>query len=85
MSWWNAVGRENAKEFYENNRVIERCIFCGQEKEIKTVMSICFSEHEVESGAMCKDCYAANAKSGSLLFLSCSNFSNVLSFSDFIL
>ena len=35
------------------------------DKEIKTVMSICFSEHEVESGAMCKDCYAANAKSAS--------------------
>ena len=63
MAWWNATGRENAKEFYENNRVIERCIFCGHEKEIKTVMSICFSEHEVESGAMCKECYSANAKS----------------------
>ncbi len=63
MAWWNATGRENAKEFYENNKVISRCIFCGNEKEIKTVMSICFSEHEVESGPMCKECYSANAKS----------------------
>ncbi len=62
MAWWNAVGRENAKEFYENNRVIERCIFCGQEKEIKTKMTIFFSEHETNTGPICKTCYHANAK-----------------------
>ena len=46
-SYLTALGRENAKEFYEDNRVIDRCIFCGQHKEIKTTMTIYFSEFEI--------------------------------------
>ena len=44
--WATATGKEGPKkEFYEDNIVIDRCIFCGQEKEIKTKMTIFFSEH----------------------------------------
>ena len=42
MAWYNATGKENVKELYENNRIIDRCIFCGNEKEIKTTMTIFF-------------------------------------------
>ncbi|OCW78324.1 hypothetical protein AKH19_00920 [Pelagibacteraceae bacterium GOM-A1] len=61
-SYLTALGRENAKEFYEDNRVIDRCIFCGQHKEIKTTMTIYFSEFETNTGPICKGCYSANAK-----------------------
>ena len=61
-SYLTALGRENAKEFYEDNRVIDRCIFCGQHKEIKCNMSIQFSEFEISNGPCCKSCYSANAK-----------------------
>ena len=60
--WATATGKENAKEFYEDNRIVDRCIFCGQEKEIKTTMTIYFSEHETNTGPMCKSCYTANAR-----------------------
>jgi len=60
--WATATGKENAKEFYEDNRIVDRCIFCGQEKEIKTKMTIFFSEHETNTGPICKTCYHANAK-----------------------
>ena len=60
--WATATGKENAKEFYEDNRIVDRCIFCGQEKEIKTTMTIYFSEFETNTGPICKSCYSANAK-----------------------
>ena len=60
--WATATGKEGPKELYEDNRVIDRCIFCGQEKEIKTKMTIFFSEHETNTGPICKTCYHANAK-----------------------
>ena len=60
--WATATVKEGPKEFYEDNRVIDRCIFCGQEKEIKTKMTIFFSEHETNTGPICKTCYHANAK-----------------------
>lgn len=62
MAWYNATGKENVKELYENNRIIDRCIFCGNEKEIKTTMTIFFSEFETNTGPICKSCFHANAK-----------------------
>ena len=59
--WATATGKENAKEFYEDNRIVDRCIFCGQEKEIKTTMTIYFSEYETNTGPMQKR-YTANAR-----------------------
>jgi len=59
--WATATGKENAKEFYEDNRVVDRCKFCGQHKEIKTTMTIVFSEFETNTGPICKECYSANA------------------------
>jgi len=43
MAWYNATGKENDKSLYQE-RVIDRCLFCGQHKEIKCNMSIQFSE-----------------------------------------
>lgn len=62
MAWYNATGKENDKSLYENNRVIDRCIFCGNHSEIKTTMTIYFSEFETNTGPICKSCYHANAK-----------------------
>ena len=62
MAWYNATGKENDKSLYENNRVIDRCIFCGNHSEIKTTMTIYFSEFEINTGTICKSCYLANAK-----------------------
>ena len=44
MAWYNATGKENDKSLYENNRVIDRCIFCGNHDEIKTTMTIYFRQ-----------------------------------------
>ena len=60
--WATATGKENAKEFYEDNRVVDRCKFCGQHKEIKTKMTIFFSEFETNTGPICRTCFHANAK-----------------------
>jgi hypothetical protein len=60
MAWYNATGKENDKSLYQE-RVIDRCKFCGQHKEIKTTMTIVFSEFEQSHGPICKDCYSANA------------------------
>ena len=61
MAWYNSTGKENHHSLYEG-RVIDRCIFCGQHKEIKTKMTIYFSEFETNTGPICKTCYHANAK-----------------------
>ena len=56
MGYWATVtGKENAKEFYEDNRVVDRCIFCSCQKEIKTTMTIVFSEFETNTGPICKE------------------------------
>ena len=61
MAWYNATGKENDKSLFQE-RVIDRCLFCGQHKEIKCNMSIQFSEFEISNGPCCKSCYSANAK-----------------------
>tara|TARA_Y100000593_G_C4032690_1_gene201231 strand:- start:71 stop:277 length:207 start_codon:yes stop_codon:yes gene_type:complete len=63
MAWYNLNSNDPvSKEFYETKTIIDRCIFCGQHKEIKTKMTIFFSEWETNHGPMCKDCYHSNAK-----------------------
>jgi hypothetical protein len=62
MAWYNSDGKENHKSLYEDNRVIDRCIFCGHHNEIKTTMTIAFSEFETNTGPICRSCYSANAK-----------------------
>ena len=63
MAWYNLNSQDPvSNEFYGTERVIDRCIFCGQEKEIKTKMTIFFSEFETNTGPICKSCFHANAK-----------------------
>ena len=48
MAWYNLNSTDHiAKEFSEE-RYIDRCIFCGDHKEIKTKMTIFFSEFEAK-------------------------------------
>ena len=62
MAWYNLNHTDDiAKEFSEE-RYIDRCIFCGDHKEIKTTMTIFFSEFETNTGPICKECFHANAK-----------------------
>ena len=46
MAWDNATGKENDKSLFQE-RVIDRCLFCGQHEEIKCNMAIQFSEFEI--------------------------------------
>ena len=61
MAWYNSTGLENHKSLYEETSVVYRCIFCGNHNEIKTTMTIQFSEFETNTGPICKTCYSANA------------------------
>lgn len=61
MAWYNSTGTENHKSVFEDSRVVDRCKFCGQHEEIKTTMTIVFSEFEYSTGPICKKCYSANA------------------------
>ena len=45
MAWYNSTGKENHKSLFED-RIVDRCIFCGNHNEIKTTMTIYFSEFE---------------------------------------
>ena len=48
MAWYNSTGKENHPSLYET-RVVDRCLFCGDQKEIKTTMTIYFSEFETNT------------------------------------
>ena len=57
MAWYNLNNTDPiAKEFSKQKR-IERCGFCGQEKEIRTDKKIYFSEFEIEDRPICFHCY----------------------------
>ena len=60
-SWQNASGKENHKSLFDNVSH-DRCIFCGNHDEIKTTMTIVFSDHETNTGPICKRCYHANSR-----------------------
>ena len=40
--------------------VVDRCINCGNHKEVKTTMTMEFGEGNYNTGPICKDCYSAN-------------------------
>ncbi len=62
MAWYNLNSTDDIVKEFCQERVIDRCIFCGQHEEIKTTMTIYFSEFETNTGPICKRCYHANAK-----------------------
>ena len=54
---WNNTARLKFE-----SRVIDRCIFCGNHKEVyRKDFTIVFSEFEYNKGNICVDCYAANS------------------------
>ena len=40
--------------------IVDRCINCGNHKEVKTTMTMEFGEGNYNTGPICKDCYLAN-------------------------
>ena len=44
MAWYNLNSTDDIVKEFCQERVIDRCIFCGQHEEIKTTMTIYFSE-----------------------------------------
>ena len=46
MAWYNLNHTDDIAKEFSQERIIDRCIFCGQHKEIKTKMTIFFSEFE---------------------------------------
>jgi hypothetical protein len=38
---------------------IDRCINCGDDKEIKTQITMEFGEGNYNTGSICKDCYGS--------------------------
>jgi len=56
---------ENESRMFGSNREVDRCICCGGHKEVKKKnFTIQFSEFEFNTGSICVDYYAANARSG---------------------
>ena len=54
---WN-----NASRLKFEDRVVDRCIFCGDHKEVyRKDFVIVFSEFEYNKGNICVDCYSANS------------------------
>ena len=59
MGWYKAHATLNKPN---GSRLIDKCLFCGQHKEIKATNFVLeFSEWERETGNICKSCYVANA------------------------
>ena len=44
----------------EHEALIDRCINCGQTKEVKTTITMEFGEDNFNTGPCCKDCYLVN-------------------------
>ena len=42
MAWYNLNHTDDIAKEFSQERIIDRCIFCGQHKEIKTKMTIFF-------------------------------------------
>ena len=62
MAWYNLNSTDHIAKQFSEEPYIDRCIFCGDHKEIKTKMPIFFSEFETNTGPICKECFHANAK-----------------------
>lgn len=54
--WANGHKYSNDKDLYKEP-VIDRCINCGDHKEIKTRITMEFGEGNYNSGPICKSCY----------------------------
>lgn len=58
MGWYRPHATLNKPQ----EPLTDKCIFCGQHKEIKATNFVLeFSDWERETGNICKDCYVANA------------------------
>ena len=62
MAWYNLNHTDDIAKEFSQEKIIDRCIFCGNHDEVKCRMTIAFSEFENNTGPMCKRCYAANSR-----------------------
>ena len=49
-----------------NKSIADRCINCGQIKEVKTTITMEFGEGNFNTGPCCKDCYQVNHRPGTI-------------------
>jgi len=58
MGWYKQHSSFSENSF--NKPIIDRCINCGQAKEIKTTITMEFGGDNFHTGPCCKDCYLVN-------------------------
>ena len=50
------------KNFYKGRYLIDRCINCGDPKQILDIAFLIYQDGKSSMGPICKDCYSANKK-----------------------
>ena len=58
MSWYKQHSSFAENPF--NKPIIDRCINCGQSKEVKTTITMEFGEGNYNTGPICKDYWISN-------------------------
>ena len=58
MGWYKQ--HSSFKENPFNKPIIDRCINCGQSKEVKTTITMEFGEGNYNTGPICKYCWISN-------------------------
>ena len=58
MGWYKQ--HSSFKENPFNKPITDRCINCGQSKEVKTTITMEFGSDNFHTGPCCKDCWIAN-------------------------
>ena len=58
MGWYKQ--HSSFKENPLNKPIIDRCINCGQSKEVKTTIAMEFGEGNYNTDPICKDCWISN-------------------------
>jgi hypothetical protein len=61
MAGWAYGNKYSNHQTLFDNIVSDRCINCGEIKEIKTKITMEFGEGNYNSGPICKSCYSSYA------------------------
>ena len=58
MGWYKQHSSFSENQF--NKTITDRCINCGQAKEVKATITMEFGEGNYNTGPCCKDCWISN-------------------------
>ena len=58
MAWNNR--ENNSTNPHDQTPVIDRCINCGDHEQVHTQITMEFGEGNLNTGPICKKCYASN-------------------------